>query len=195
MGQNLPHVVLLKDLLRQSIEKVQNIINEKSPDLENKDDVSEAVGVGAIVFNYLYNSRIKDINFTLDQALSFEGNTGPYAQYTYARMCSILDKASSVRIATEMSGNITHESEAALLKTLSIFPEKVLSAVAEYEPSIITRYIIEVCSAFNRFYRDCPIISADDENVRSFRIRLTKASKSILGNALHLICMKAPEKI
>ena len=189
------NVVLLKDLLRQSIEKVQNIINEKSPDLENKDDVSEAVGVGAIVFNYLYNSRIKDINFTLDQALSFEGNTGPYAQYTYARMCSILDKASSVCIATEMSGNITHESEAALLKTLSIFPEKVLSAVAEYEPSTITRYIIEVCSAFNRFYRDCPIISADDENVRSFRIRLTKASKSILGNALHLICMKAPEKI
>ncbi len=189
------NVVLLKDLLRQSIEKVQNIINEKSPDLENKDDVSEAVGVGAIVFNYLYNSRIKDINFTLDQALSFDGNTGPYAQYTYARMCSILDKASSVCIATEMSGNITHESEAALLKTLSIFPEKVLSAVAEYEPSTITRYIIEVCSAFNRFYRDCPIISADDENVRSFRIRLTKASKSILGNALHLICMKAPEKI
>lgn len=189
------NVVLLKDLFRQSIEKVQDIINEKSPDLENKDDVSEAVGVGAIVFNYLYNSRIKDINFTLDQALSFEGNTGPYAQYTYARMCSILDKASSVRVTTEMSGNIIHESEAVLLKTLSRFPEKILSAVAEYEPSTITRYVIEVCSAFNRFYRDCPIISADDENVRSFRIRLTKASKSILGNALHLICMKTPEKI
>lgn len=188
------NVVLLKDLFRQSIEKVQEIMNEKNPDLENKDDVAEAVGVGAIVFNYLYNSRIKDINFTLDQALSFEGSTGPYAQYTYARTCSILEKAKDAGIVAE-GGNCTHESEAALLKTLSRFGEKVENAIAEYEPSIITRYIIEVCTAFNRFYRDCPIVTADDEAAKCFRVRLTKAAQTVLGTALHLICMRTPNKI
>lgn len=188
------NVVLLKDLFRLSIEKVTEIMNEKNPSLENKEETAEAVGVGAIVFNYLYNSRIKDINFTLDSALSFEGNTGPYAQYTYARCCSIADKAKNTS-AENTAGNITHEDEAALLKTLSKFPEKVMQAIAEYEPSDITRYIIDVCTAFNRFYCNCPILSADDENVRAMRMRLTAATKTVLGIALHLICMKTPEKI
>lgn len=131
------NVVLLKDLFRQSVEKVSEIMNEKNPDLENKEDVAEAVGVGAIVFNYLYNSRIKDINFTLDQALSFEGNTGPYAQYTYARTCSIISKANEAGIKG-VGGSITHKSEDELLKTLSMFPEKVQAAIKDYEPSDIT---------------------------------------------------------
>lgn len=188
------NVVLLKDLFRLSIEKVTEIMNEKNPSLENKEETAEAVGVGAIVFNYLYNSRIKDINFTLDSALSFEGNTGPYAQYTYARCCSIVGKAKETS-AENTAGTITHEDEAALLKTLSKFPEKVMQAIAEYEPSDITRYIIDVCTAFNRFYCNCPILSADDENVRAMRMRLTAATKTVLGIALHLICMKTPEKI
>ena len=188
------NVVLLKDLFRQSIEKVEEIMNEKNPDLENKDDVAEAVGVGAIVFNYLYNSRIKDINFTLDQALSFEGSTGPYAQYTYARTCSIIEKAAAAGIEAT-GGKCTHESEAALLKTLSRFGEKVENAIAEYEPSVITRYIIEVCTAFNRFYRDCPIVTADNDDAKHFRVRLTKAAQTVLGTALHLICMRTPNKI
>lgn len=187
------NVVLLKDLFRQSIEKVTEIMDEKSPDLENRAEVAEAVGVGAIVFNYLYNSRIKDINFTLEQALSFEGSTGPYAQYTYARTCSILEKATGA--VSEGEGKLTHESEAALLKTLSRFPEIVTNAIEEYEPSVVTRYAIDVCTSFNRFYRDCPIITAETEEQRRFRIRLTKATKNVLGTALHLICMKTPEKI
>ncbi len=187
------NVVLLRDLFRLSIEKVGEIMTEKNPDLENREDVATAVGVGAIVFNYLYNSRIKDINFTLEQALSFEGSTGPYAQYTYARTCSILEKASGT--VSEGEGRLTYESEAALLKTLSRFPEVVSSAIEEYEPSVITRYVIDVCTAFNRFYRDCPIITAEEEEQRQFRVRLTKAAKDVLGTALHLICMKTPEKI
>lgn len=187
------NVVLLKDLFRQSIEKVTEIMDEKSPDLEDRAEVAEAVGVGAIVFNYLYNSRIKDINFTLEQALSFEGSTGPYAQYTYARTCSILEKATGVVL--DGDGKLTNESEAALLKTLSRFPEVVTSAIEEYEPSVITRYVIDVCTSFNRFYRDCPIITAETEEQRIFRVRLTKATKNVLGTALHLICMKTPEKI
>ncbi len=188
------NVVLLKDLFRQSVQKVGEIMSEKNPDLEHKEDVAEAVGVGAIVFNYLFNSRIKDINFTLDQALSFEGNTGPYAQYTYARTCSILAKAEGAD-ASENGGHITHVSEEELLKTLSLFPEKVQNAISDYEPSDITRYIIDVCTSFNHFYRDCPIVSAEDKDVRAFRIRLTKAAKNVLGTALHLICLKTPEKI
>ena len=188
------NVVLLKDLFRQSIEKVNEIMNEKNPDLENRDEVAEAVGVGAIVFNYLYNNRIKDINFTLEQALSFEGSTGPYAQYTYARTCSIIEKAAANGV-TGNGGECTHESESALLKTLARFPEKISDAIEEYEPSNITRYIIEVCTAFNRFYRDCPIVSAESESAREFRVRLTKAARSVLGTALHLICIRTPEKI
>ncbi len=188
------NIVLLKDLFRQSVEKVGEIMNEKNPDLENKESVAEAVGVGAIVFNYLYNSRIKDINFSLEQALSFEGNTGPYAQYTYARTCSILAKADEAGIKGN-GGHITHKSEEELLKTLSMFPEKVQNAINEYEPSDITRYIIDVCTAFNHFYRDCPIVTADDKDAREFRIRVTRAAKNVLGTALHLICLKTPEKI
>ncbi len=188
------NVVLLKDLFRQSIEKVTEIMNEKNPNLENKEETAEAVGVGAIVFNYLFNSRIKDINFTLENALSFEGNTGPYAQYTYARCCSIVGKAKEAGVASH-SAPVTHEDEAALLKTLSKFPERVQQAIAEYEPSDITRYIIDVCTAFNRFYCNCPIMNADDEGVRAMRVRLTSATKTVLGIALRLICMKTPEKI
>ena len=188
------NVVLLKDLFRLSVEKVTEVMNEKNPNLENREEVAEAVGVGAIVFNYLYNSRIKDINFTLDQALSFEGSTGPYAQYTYARTCSILEKAAAAGITAE-GGDMTHPSEGELLKTLSLFPEKVSEAIAAYEPSVITRYVIDVCTAFNHLYRDCPIVTADTEESRRFRVRLTTAAKTVLGSALHLICMKTPEKI
>lgn len=187
------NVVLLRDLFAQAIEKVSEIMAVKNPNLPNHDEVAEAVGVGAIVFNYLYNSRIKDINFTLENALSFEGNTGPYAQYTYARTCSILEKAGGVQEDTAAA--ITAPEESALLVVLSKFPEKVLDAVAQYEPSVITRYIIDVCTAFNRFYQTCPILSAEDASVRNFRVRLARAAGIVLRNALHLICIKTPEKI
>ena len=188
------NVILLKDLFKTAIEKVSEIINEKNPNLENRDEVAEAVGVGSVVFYYLYNNRIKDINFIMRDALSFEGNTGPYAQYTYARTCGILDKAKEFDyISTEPI--ITANEEADLLKTLSKFGEAVKDAIKEYEPSIITRYIIDVCSAFNKFYHNCQIATADDINVRNTRIRLTSATKLVLGNAFELICMKKTEKI
>ena len=187
------NVVLLKDLFRQSIEKVREIMDEKNPNLANKDETAEAVGVGAIVFNYLYNSRIKDINFTIESALSFDGSTGPYAQYTYARTCSILEKAAGVDLTA--STGITAEEEAGVLKVLARFPEKVAQAVEEYEPCVIARFVIELCTAFNRFYKGCPILSAEDEGVKAFRIRLTAATGTVLSTALHLICLKTPEKI
>ena len=188
------NVILLKDLFKTAIEKVSEIINEKNPNLENKDEVAEAVGVGSVVFYYLYNNRIKDINFIMKDALSFEGNTGPYAQYTYARTCGILDKASGADYNLG-EAVITANEEADLLKVLSKFGEAVKDAIKEYEPSVITRYIIDVCSAFNKFYHNCQITTVEDETVRNTRIRLTSATKEVLGNAFELICMKKTEKI
>ena len=189
------NVVLLKDLFAMAIEKVGKIIEEKNPSLENKDEVAEAVGVGAVVFYYLTNSRIKDINFVLEDALNFDGNTGPYAQYTYARTCSIISKAGGVPDVTLDASSFTDASEIELAKTLSIFPEKVLAAIADYEPSVITRYILDVCAAFNHFYHECQIVTAPDPKVRDLRVALTAAVKNVLGAAFGLICMKKTEKI
>ncbi len=185
------NVVLLRDLFSQAIEKSRAIIEEKNPDLPNKDRIAEEIGVGAVVFHYLSNNRIKDINFVLEDALSFEGNTGPYAQYTYARCCSVLAKA-------EKAGDADYsdicDEEKNLIVTLSLFPEKIKAAIDDYEPSVITRYILELCTAFNRFYHECSIQNAEGGK-KSLRIELVSATKQVLGTALHLICLKTPEKI
>ena len=186
------NVVLLKDLFEAAIDKVRGIMEEKNPNLEGKDDVAEAVGVGAIVFYYLTNNRIKDINFNLEDALSFDGNTGPYVQYTYARTCSLLEK-----VEKSFGGKIviTADEEAALLKTLCQYEEKVLTAIRDYEPSVITRFILDVAVAFNKFYHECSILNAEDDNVRVTRILLTEATKHVLGSAFSLICLKKTERI
>ncbi|MBQ8696906.1 MAG: arginine--tRNA ligase [Clostridia bacterium] len=189
------NVILLKDLFALAIEKVAEIMQEKNPDLKNKDDVAEAVGVGAIIFYYLSNSRIKDINFIMEDALSFEGNTGPYVQYTYARCCSILEKVGGYSADVSLPEQFTCTEERELAKTLSLFEEKLLQAMREYEPSVIARYILDVCAAFNRFYHECHIATAPDEVTKALRVRLTAATKQTLGNAFDLICLRKPEKI
>ena len=189
------NVILLKDLFAMAVEKVKGIMEEKNPDLENKDEVAEAVGIGAIVFYYLTNSRIKDNDFSLEDALSFEGNTGPYAQYTYARTCSITEKAGGVPNKSTCDGYTPEGAEIELSKVLSLFEEKVADAITDSEPMVITRYILDICAAFNRFYHDCPILSVKEENARAFRVRLTEATKTVLGNAFGLICLKKTPKI
>ncbi|MBR2388314.1 MAG: arginine--tRNA ligase [Clostridia bacterium] len=186
------NVVLLKDLFAAAIEKAKGIMEEKNPELRGRDDIAEAVGVGAIVFYYLTNNRIKDINFNLEDALSFDGNTGPYVQYTYARTCSVLQKAGSAR---DGKVTVTCDEEAALLKTLSQYEEKVLSAIRDYEPSVVARFILDVAAAYNKFYHNCQILSAEDKDVRTTRIMLTEATKNVLGSAFSLICLKKTERI
>lgn len=186
------NVILIRDLIAAAIEKVTAVIDEKNPDLEDKEKTAEAVGVGAIVFHYLLNNKIKDINFVMEDALSFDGNTGPYAQYTYARTCSLIEKSGNAEVSAV---KITEAPEAALAKALSRFGECVADATHTYEPSVITRYILDVCVAFNRFYHDCQILNAEDESVRASRIALVRATNIVLGNALPLICMKTPKKI
>ena len=186
------NVVLLRDLFDLAIEKVKGIMQEKNPNLENGEEIAEAVGVGAIVFYYLSNNRMKDINFVMEEALSFDGNTGPYVQYTYARTCSLLSRAGEVKDGEIV---ISCDEEAALVKTLCRFGERVCAAINDYEPSYITRYILDVAAAFNRFYHNCPILSAEDETVRASRLKITEATKTVLGNAFDLICIKKTEKV
>ena len=190
------NVVLLRDLFGAAIEKVTEIMETKNPALKGRTDVAEAVGAGAIVFYYLSNNRIKDINFSMEEALSFDGNTGPYVQYTYARACSILEKA-GVTDGTPAPAELTLTDplEKVLCVTLSEFEERVRMALRDYEPSYITRYILDVATAFNRFYHDCAIVTAEDAAVRETRLALTRATKYVLGRAFGLICLRKTEKI
>ena len=186
------NVILLRDLFDEAIKRVYEITKEKHPNEDECREISEKVGVGAVIFYYLSNNRIRDINFVMEEALSFDGNTGPYAQYTYARTNSIIEKAGTVG---EMTDAPLSEVEFELAKTLSIFPERIKSAIADYEPSVVTRYILDLCAAFNRFYHDVKIVSCEDEKLKSSRLALTAATRQVLKTALHLICMQTPDKI
>ena len=187
------NVILLRDLFAEAIDRVKEIAREKHPDEAECQAIAEKVGVGAIVFHYLSNNRMRDINFMMEDALSFDGNTGPYAQYTYARTCSILEKAGD--LGKSVTGAELSALETELAKTISMFPERVNAALADYEPSVVTRYILDLCAAFNRFYHECSIVNCEDADLRESRIALTRATNQVLRTALHLICMQSPEKI
>ena len=186
------NVILLKDLFAEAISRVMEIAKDKHPDEAERRAIAEKVGVGAIVFYYLSNNRMRDINFMMEDALSFDGNTGPYAQYTYARTCSVLEKVGADK---EMTDAPLSELEFELAKCLSVFPERVSAAITEYEPSVVTRYILDLAAAFNRFYHECSIAGCEDEALKSSRVALTRATKQVLGTALGLICMQSPDKI
>ena len=185
------NVILLKDLFDEAISRVYEISKEKVKDEAECQKIAREVGVGAVVFYYLSNNRMRDINFVMEEALSFDGNTGPYAQYTYARASSVLEKGGAGRITGAALGN----EEMELIKTLSVFPERVNEALRDYEPSVITRYALDLCAAYNRFYHECKIVTCEDECVRENRLAITAAAKRVLGTALSLVCMKTPEKI
>ena len=185
------NVVLLDDLFAEAIEKAGAIIEEKNPGLSNKDEIARDVGVGAVIFNSLSANRIKDVNFNWSEALNFDGNTGPYTQYTYARACSILNKEEAFS-CPENAELCKEEKE--LISTLSLFPERVVRALNEYEPSIITRFALDLCQSFNRFYNACPIRSSQGDE-KELRLSLCLAVKNVLGTALHLIGLRTPEKI
>ena len=190
------NVVLLEDIFRIATQKTLEIINQKNPDLENKQEVASAVGVGAVVFHDLSNNRIKDVNFMWDEVLNFDGNTGPYVQYTYARCCGVLEKSPQTLEIRQDSGYVlTEEAESKIIKTLKLFPEKVRQARDDLEPSLVARYLLDVCADFNRFYHDCPVLKCEDENVRRTRLAIVKATSIVLKNGLTLIGLKTPKNI
>ncbi len=186
------NAVLLTDLFDEAISRVRAVIEEKNPDCANKEEIARKVGVGAVIFNQLSTGRIKDINFIWEDALNFDGNTGPYVQYTYARSCSILEKADCTE---SLPSDVTLSSdEKEMISTLARFSEKVRQALEEHEPSVISRYLLDVCHAFNRFYHNCPILRASDSE-KSVRLAICRVTKNVIGNGLWLIGMEKTEKI
>ena len=185
-------VILLEDVINKCVEKAYSIIDEKNPTLENKEQVAEAVGTGAVIFGALINSRIKDIVFSYDKVLNFEGETAPYVQYTYARCVSLLQKADN-KIGNYKIDNLLKQ-EYDLISMLSKFEEVVLSSSEKNEPSLVTRYVVDVASLFNKFYFDCKILGEED-NIKNFRLALTKATMTVIKNALSLLGIKTPQKM
>jgi arginyl-tRNA synthetase len=187
-------VVFLEDVLKKAVEKTLEIINERNPGLENKEDVAKKVGIGAVLFQELYNNRIKDYTFSWEKTLSFEGETGPYTQYTYARTCSILNKFGK-KVSTDVDYNlIKDEKEFEVIKALSNFGEVIESSMEKNEPFYITRYIVDLAQKFNKFYNNCHILVEDEELMKS-RVLLTYAVNITIKNGLDLLGIEAPEKM
>ena len=192
MSTRKGNVVFLEDVIHKCIEKAYTIVDEKNPELENKREVAEKVGVGAVIFGALYNNKIKDIVFSYDKVLSFEGETSVYVQYTCARANSVLQKGG----LPEHREVIQPEaSEFELVKALAAFPETVKDAAEKYEPSYIARLAVDIAQKFNKFYIDGKILAAEDEKKKNFRLSLTAACLQTLKNAFSLLGIGIPEKM
>jgi len=186
-------IIFLEDVLNKSIEMATEVINQKNPELENRDEIARQIGIGAIVFGDLKNGRIKDVAFDWEEILNFDGETGPYAQYTHARACSVLRKAGA-DVTLENPEVLTDEFALPLIKLLGEFPQVIERAAAQYEPSVISRYVLDVAQGFNRFYHNCRIIGQEG-NVMQARLALVKATQLILARAMYLLGLSAPEKM
>ena len=196
-GQSLStregRIVYLDDLLTQSVEKAASIIEEKSPGLDNKQEVARQIGIGSVIFFALYNGRIKDIDFTWDKALNFDGETGAYVMYTHARCASVLRKADKCDAEPDF-GALSDPEAQAVLRLIDDFPASIRLAVEKSEPSVITRFSCELAKAFNKFYYERRILD-DDMGARQARLMLTRAAKQTIKAALKLIGISAPERM
>ena len=185
-------IVLLEEVLNEAIQSAKEQISEKNPDLENKDVVAKQVGVGAVIFHDLKNDRLNTFDFNLEEVVRFEGETGPYVQYTHARAVSLLEKAGFVPSETAdyaLNDDISWE----VVKLVQKYPETVLSAGEKYEPSVIAKHAIKLAQAFNKYYAHTKIL-ADDEQKKA-RLALVYAVTVLLKEDLRLLGLHAPDKM
>lgn len=189
------YVVYLEDLLNKAVEKAREIIEEKSPNLPNKDEVARQVGVGAVVYFDLHNDRNKDIDFRWERALNFDGETGPYVQYTHARCCSVLRKAEAFTAAEPDYSVITDDEAQDVLMLISHFPQVVRKAMEQSEPSMITRHTTQLAQAYNKYYFEHRIMDESDPAGTAARVNLTRAVRDVIKTGLYLIGVEAPERM
>ena len=196
MSTRLGNVVKIEDLLNGTIEKAEEIIAEKNPDLENKEEVAKKVGIGAIVFNTLSTTTIKDQIFDWSTALNFQGETGPYIQYTYVRTKSVLEKVDNIipNIENIKIENLTDEYSLNLIKLIYNFQDVLIQVTEKSEPSILSRYLIDLSKAFSSFYNENKII-VEDKEVQDARVYLTYATGKVLKQGADLLGIKMPDKM
>ncbi|MGN1413373.1 MAG: arginine--tRNA ligase [Anaerovoracaceae bacterium] len=193
-------VVFLEDVLNRAVEQTREIIKEKGVATDNIDETAKQVGIGAVIFNELSNNRIKDYVFSWDKVLDFNGETGPYVQYTYARCASVLRNAGEEAVAKASQADavkasyLTGESAFQLARLLYKLPEVIREAGEKYEPSIVTRHIVDIAQSFNRFYHDEHIL-VDNEEEKTAKLALVLSAKTAIRNGLALLGMEAPERM
>lgn len=195
IGSRKGNSVFLEDILNEAIDKVKDIINEKNPELEDKDEIARKVGVGAIIFNDLSNSRIKDEIFDWDMLLNFQGETGPYIQYIYVRTKSLLEKAGYTPEIVDVNFSKLSEVEAInTLKLIYQFNDVIKNAADKNEPSILARYLIDLSQSFSTFYNEHKIIT-EEKDVQNSRLYLTYAVGTVLKTGVELLGMEMPNKM
>lgn len=188
------NVVFLEDVLNKSIEKAKEIILQKNPDIDNLDEIATAVGVGAIIFQELSTNRIKDYKFSWEKSLAFEGETGPYVQYTHARCCSLLSKTEEDYSNINFDILASNPDAMTIIKLLNSFTNTLIKSAERYEPNHICRYVLDLCQTFNKFYHDNPILTAEEEKKKAY-LALVKSVEIGIKNVLWILGMKAPEKM
>ena len=194
MGTRRGNIIFLEDVLDRAVELAEQIVHEKNPALANKHEVAEAVGIGAVVFADMSTRRIKDVNFEWEKVLTFEGETGPYVQYTHARACSVLRKANQP-VQTDVDCTpLTPDEDFALVRLLVDYPAVLRRAAEHYEPFFVTDYLLTLAEAFNKYYHNYRILT-DDTRLREARLLLVKAVQVILHSGLHMLGIKALEEM
>ncbi len=196
MSTRAGKIILLEEVLKRSIDMAREIIEEKNPDLTDKESAAKAVGLGAIRFGDLSNDRIKNVEFDWEKVLDFSGETAAYIQYAHARICSILRKAGSdyKQWSDQAASLLVKEEEAILIKTLAVLPEKIIAAAEVYRPSILARYLVDVAREFNRFYHNCPVLSSEGD-LQHGRLLLIEATRQVIANGLALLGIETPEEM
>ena len=186
-------IIFLEDVLDKAVESVTKIIEEKNPKLKNKKKIAEQIGIGALVFWDLSHDRIRDISFSWEKVLDFNGETGPYVQYTYARANSILKRCKSNIIPKYEL--LINEAESELIKQISLYSEFIEKAALQYKPSILAKYLITLCQAFNDFYEKCSCLKEQNKVLAATRLRLVKKTKDVIEEGLSLLGIEAPKEM
>lgn len=188
------NVVYLSDVLETAVRKAEKVIEEKNPALENKREVAEQVGVGAVLFMALSTSRIKDLVFSYDKALSFDGETAPYLQYTHARCRSVREKCANVVLENVDYSVLSDEASAAVVLLLNRYEDVIKDAAEKYEPSILSKYLIDLAQSYNAFYVGHRI-AGEEERVTKARLALSECVRKVLKDGLNLLLISAPDKM